>query len=58
MNRAIVAALAASCLLTVAASSVSAGVVRANDDELVPTGQGLGRAARSRRGTWTGSGSG
>ena len=58
MNRAIVAALAASCLLTVAASSASAGVVRANDDELVPTGKGWGERPAPDAGPGQGAGQG
>jgi len=58
MRQVVVSAFAATCLAAMVSTAVNAGVVRANDDELVPTGKGWGERPAPGPGPGEGAGQG
>jgi hypothetical protein len=58
MRRPVAALFAASCIAALISSAASAGVVRASDDELVPTGKGWGERPAPDAGPGQGAGQG
>ena len=58
MRQVVVSAFAGTCLAAMVSTAVNAGVVRANDDELVPTGKGWGERPAPGPGPGEGAGQG
>ena len=58
MRNAVLSAVAISCVAALLSSAVHAGAVRANDDELVPTGKGYGERPAPGPGPGEGAGQG
>jgi len=58
MRQEVAAAIAISCMAAFVGASANAGVVRANDDELVPTGKGWGERPAPEAGPGQGTGQG